>query len=212
MAYAFTQLANDWNTLTSAEKEALFEGTNYQQATLAELQSLGEFKVLAMSDSSSGSASNLKVRGVHNDFLVLPRELFGTTFNKIKSMTLTEIINDTANAKIRYILTKDLTNYYTFKNGAWSQISTLDADTVISDGMSSDELALISSADWANFYDGDVDENGIGIGFAFHETSMTQSTAIDNLQLTVDMKGLWKKAEHTEDYVYGYSNNELQVQ
>ena len=90
MAYTFTQLAPNWNNLTNAEKEALFENTNFNQATVAELQSLGKFKVLTLSDSASGSASVAKVHGIHNDFLVLPKELFGTNFNKIKQMNITE--------------------------------------------------------------------------------------------------------------------------
>jgi len=211
LAYTFTQLANDWSTLTDAEKEALFENTNGNKATLAELQTLGKFKVLAMSDSASGSASDVKVHGVHNDFLVLPKELFGTSFNKIKSVNITENISDTTNASIKYVLTKDLINYFTFTNSTWTPLITLDADTVISEGLSAEELALISSADWANFYDGDVDEDGLGIAFAFHETAMNQSTELDNLSMTVDMNGTWSKAEHTEDYTYGYSNTQLHV-
>ena len=211
MAYTFTQLANDWSSLTGAEKEALFESTNGNKATLSELQTLGKFKVLAMSDSSSGSASDVKVQGVHNDFLVLPKELFGTSFNKIKEVNISENISDTTNASIKYVLTKDLVDYYTFSGGTWTQLATVDADTVISEGLTADDLVLISSADWDLFYDGDVDENGLGIGFAFHETALTQSTELDNLQMTVDMKGTWNKAEHTEDYTYGYSNTQLHV-
>lgn len=208
MAYVFTQLANDWSSLTDAEKEALFNGTNFNSATTEELQSLGQFKVLAMSDSSSGSAANVKVRGIHNDFLVLPKEMFGTSFNKIKEVNITENISDTTNAKIRYVLTKDLIDYFTFSNGTWEKLNTVDAGTVISSGMSADDLASISSTDWNNFYD---DENGIGIAFAFHETALTQSTELDNLQMTVDMKGTWNKAVHTQDYEYGYSNTQLHV-
>ena len=208
MAYTFTQLAPNWDNLTNAEKEALFENTNYNQATIAELQTLGKFKVLTLSDSASGSASVVKVHGIHNDFLVLPKELFGTNFNNIKQMNITENVSDTTNAKIRYVLTKDLIDYYTFNNGTWEKLNTVDADTVISNGMSADDLALISSTDWNNFYD---NENGIGIAFAFHETALTQSTELDNLQMTVDMKGTWNKAVHTQDYEYGYSNTKLHV-
>lgn len=209
MAYVFTQLAPNWDNLTNAEKEALFEGTNFNQAIVAELQSLGKFKVLTLSDSASGSASVAKVHGIHNDFLVLPKELFGTNFNKIKQMNITENVSDTTNAKIRYVLTKDLIDYYTFNNGTWEKLNTVDADTVISSGMSADDLTSISSTDWNNFYDDD--ENGIGIAFAFHETALTQSTELDNLQVTVDMKGTWNKAVHTQDYEYGYSNTQLHV-
>lgn len=208
MAYTFTQLASDWTSLSDAQREALFSGTNYQSATLSELQSLGEFKVLSFSDSSAGTSNAVQVTGVHNDFVVLPNQLFGKIFNKIKSMSITEAISDTANAKIRYVLTKDLGNYYTYQNGSWTTISPT-ANNVIANGMTASDLANITSAQWVDFYDGDTDTDGIGIGFAFSETATTQSTAVDNLSLTVDLQGSWNKAEHITDYQYGYPANDV---
>lgn len=211
MAYSFVKLADNWSALSNAEKEALFNGTNYNSATVAELQSLGTFKVLALSDSASGSATSVKVNGVHNDFIVLPKNLFGTTFYKIKNMTVTESISDNTNAKIRYALTKDLVTYYSYINGSWTVISPY-VDNVLSSGMSASDLVNISSNVWEEFYNGDEDENGLGLAFAFHETSTNQITAVDNLALTVDLKGSWNRAEHTVDYTYGYpTNNTLHV-
>lgn len=208
MAYSFVQLAPNWSSLTPAQKEALFNGTNYQSATLAELQTLGEFKVLCYSDSSAGSASAINVRGVHNDFIVLPNQLFGQIFNKIKSMTVTESISDTTNSKIRYILTKDLINYFTYDGTNWVSINPTPSD-VLNDGMSADDLANLSSAQWLGFFDGDNDKDGIGIGIAFQETAITQTTAVDNLGLTIDLQGSWYKAEHMTDYQYGYPANDV---
>ena len=207
MAYTFTQLASDWTSLSDAEKEDLFSGTGYQSASLSELQSLGEFRVLCLSDSSAGLVDSIQVSGVHNDFVVLPNQLFGKIFNKIKSVSITEVISDVANAKIRYVLTKDLTNYYTHKNGSWLPISPTAVD-VITDGMTASDLASITSTQWTDFYSGDVDKDGIGIGFAFSETDINQSTAIDNLSLIVDLQGSWNKAEHITDYQYGYPSND----
>ena len=208
MAYSFVQLAPNWSSLTPAQKEALFSGTNYQSATLAELETLGEFKVLCYSDSSVGSASAVNVRGVHNDFIVLPNQLFGQTFNKIKSMIVTESISDTTNSKIRYILTKDLINYFTYDGTNWVSINPTASD-VLNDGMSAGDLTNLSSAQWLGFFDGNNDKDGIGIGIAFQETAITQTTAIDNLKLTVDLQGSWNKAEHMTDYQYGYPANDL---
>lgn len=211
MPYVFSQLAQDWDELTNVQREALFQGTNFNNATLAELQSLGSFKILCQSDTDVGIVDKVKVKGVHNDFLVLPNSLFGASFHKIKAMNITESISDTTNAKIRYILTKDLENYYTLSGGTWTLLNTVDASSVISSGISGDDLDLITSSQWAEFFNGEVDHDGIGIGFAFCETALTQTTAIDNLALTVDMVGLWSRAEHTVDYTYGYTNTTLNV-
>ena len=90
-----------------------------------------------------------------------------------------------------------------------SERAALTAINVIADGMTASNLANITSAQWTDFYNGDVDKEGIGIGFAFSETDINQSTAVDNLSLTVDLQGSWNKAEHITDYQYGYPSNDV---
>ena len=207
MAYKFMQLAENWENLTDNEKIALFQGTNNNTATSAQLRYFGNFKLYAYDSTSTNLPSAFRVNGVHQNFVLTPRKLVGTVCNKISSMTITESISDTTNANIRYAITKDLEHYYTLSSGSWLQIN-LSAYNILNDGLSSSDISSITSSVWEDFYDGD---NGIALAIAFHETEETQTTAVSNISVTADIKGLWSKAEHTVDYTYGYTSDTLHV-
>lgn len=207
---AFKLLTTAWNSLSNADKIALFEGTKHEQATLAELQTLGKFKVLKYSDMSNQGLNTVQITGVPNDQLLLPVSLFGKSFGAIKSITIDEQISDTANAQIKYVVTQDLVTYYICINSVWSSLSNVTASDVLSQGMTSADLARISPYAWSKFYTNT--SNGIGIAFAFHETASSQTTAIDGLHSTVDMRGNWSVASLGTDFTIKYtSNSTLQV-
>lgn len=206
----FKLLANSWDSLSEQERVDLFKATNYEQGTVQDLQTLGKFKVLKYSDVEIQKLDTYQVDGVPTDRLVLPTNLFGKSFGKIKSITMNESISDIVNAKIRYIITKDLVTYYTFSANNWKEIASVTAENVLNEGLSSAGLANISEYAWSKLYDADAE--GIGIGFAFFENDIEQSTAIDALVSKVDLRGSWSVANLATDYTIKYtSNNTLQV-
>lgn len=207
---AFKLLTTNWSGLSNADKIALFEGTKHEQATISELQSLGKFKILKYSDINTQGLNTVQIDGVPQDQLVLPVSLFGQSFGAIKSITIDELITDTANAQIRYVVTQDLATYFTCVNGVWSALNNVTASDVLSQGMTSADLARISPYAWSKFYTNT--SSGIGIGFAFHETATSQSTAIDGLHSTVDLRGSWSVASLGTDFTIKYtSNSTMQV-
>ena len=111
MAFILTKVADNFSSLSASEKEALFN--TYEQASIAELQTLGKVKIVAYSNENPSAFSKVSVRAVPNDLVVLPKTLFGDSFAKIRKISITELISDNANADIRYIVTKDLVTYYT---------------------------------------------------------------------------------------------------
>ena len=221
----FKLLANSWDSLSEQERVDLFKATNYEQGTVQDLQTLGKFKVLKYSDVEIQKLDTYQVDGVPTDRLVLPTNLFGKSFGKIKSITMNESISDIVNAKIRYIITKDLVTYYTFSANNWKEVTNITsiefnfyvfdvtnitAENVLNEGLSSAGLANISEYAWSKLYDADAE--GIGIGFAFSENDIKQSTAIDALVSKVDLRGSWSVANLATDYTIKYtSNNTLQV-
>lgn len=207
MAYSFVQLADNWGSLTDAQKKSLFDGTGYRKATIDELRTLGDFKVLYYSDYETPSNNKVEISAVPVNKLALPTSLFGDSFDSIINIKLTENISDIINAKIRYAVTKDLNEYYVFSGGSWLKLSTVTADEVIANGMSSTQIYNITQEQWKLFYDSTIDENGIGVCYAFSESATSQVTEIDNLEVTVNLKGSWEKADHKADYTYGYSGN-----
>ena len=203
--YKLIKVADNFTTLSDAEKEALFN--NYEQASPSELYDLGKFKIAVESEDETDTVSKVQLTAVPNNILCLPRELFGDSFDKINNITITDIISDKSNTKIVYFVTKDLKDYYTFYDSKFVRLDTMDVDTVLSEGIDSSALATITPSQWATFYDSKNDIDGIGIGFAMSQTNSSQTLSIDKLSVTVDIRGAWSKAINGTDYSYGYTGN-----
>ena len=203
--YKLIKVADNFTTLSDAEKEALFN--NYEQTSPSELYDLGRFKIAVESEDEIDTVTKVQLTAVPNNILCLPRELFGDSFDKINNITITDIISDKSNTKIVYFVTKDLKDYYTFYDSKFVRLDTMDVDTVLSEGIDSSALATITPSQWATFYDSKNDIDGIGIGFAMSQTNSSQTLSIDKLSVTVDIRGAWSKAINGTDYSYGYTGN-----
>ena len=206
MAYSWKVLANDWSALTDTEKEALFVGTNYHKPTVAELQSLGnKFKVATYGVDTTSPKT--VVKAVPNNKLFVPVSLFGDSFSTIDNMYINANVD--ANSSIRFVFTKDLLDYFTFGSSGFTKVSAFDADTVLNEGISMSDVATISEMQWDTFFDADNGDKGIAIAFAMSITDITDVAYLDNLKVTADMRGEWRKAVHGTDYDYAYPNNTI---
>ena len=201
--YKLIKVADNFTTLSDAEKEALFN--NYEQASPSELYKLGKFKVAVESEDETDTPTKVQLTAVPNNLLCLPRELFGDSFDKINNVTVTDTIQK--NSKIVYFVTKDLKDYYTFYDSKFVRLSAMDVDTVLKEGIDASSLGAITPTQWATFYDSKNDIDGIGIGFAISQTNSAQVPSIDKLSVTVDIRGAWSKAINGTDYSYGYTGN-----
>ena len=65
------KIADTFTALSDAEKEALFN--TYEQASIAELQTLGKVKIVAYSNENPSAFSKVSVHAVPNDLVVLPK-------------------------------------------------------------------------------------------------------------------------------------------
>ena len=77
--YKLIKVADNFTTLSDAEKEALFN--NYEQASPSELYDLGKFKIAVESEDETDTVSKVHLTAVPNNILCLPRELFGDSFD-----------------------------------------------------------------------------------------------------------------------------------
>ena len=206
MAYSWKVLASDWSALTDTEKEALFVGTNYNKPTVVELQSLGnKFKIVTYGVDTTSPKT--VVKAVPNNKLFVPASLFGASFNTIDSMTVQAIVD--VGTDIRFVFTKNLLDYYTFGSSGFTKVSAFDADTVLNEGISMSDVATISEMQWDTFFNADNGDKGIAIAFAMSITDITDVAYLDNLKVTADMRGEWRKAVHGTDYDYAYPNNKV---
>ncbi len=100
-------------------------------------------------------------------------------------------------------------DYYTFGSSGFTKVSAFNADTVLNEGISMSDVATISEMQWDTFFDADNGDKGIAIAFAMSMTDITDVAYLDNLSVTADMRGEWRKAVHGADYDYAYPNNEV---
>lgn len=202
MAYVFTKLADNWDALTEAEKIALFESTDYEVPTIADLKALGKFKVLTLSDLPD--QQTLQVRAVPKPQLVLPKGLISLdSFAGIKQVRTTATVS--ANASCRILVTTDLSSYYTYDavTTQWTKVDVNDVSAITA-GIDAADLANIPATAWDVLTSG---AKGIGFAYRLNIDQTADICEVDTLEMTVDMKGSWDMALPGTDYTYGYPLN-----
>lgn len=203
MSYSWQVLATDWSSLTDAEKESLFKGTNYQLPTIAELTALGKFKVAIYDDYSTQHKYQMKA--VPFNQVVKPVKLISTkSFNNIDSITIASSVSTDAILKIA--VTTDLRDYkvYNSSTGEWDVISDIETE-----GRIPSDIASIPSSAWDILL---KESEGIGFEYFLSITNISDTCKTDNLTLQVDMKGSWQSALKGADFNYGYpANDQLKV-
>lgn len=202
MAYVFTKLADNWDALTESEKLALFESTDYEVPTVADLATLGKFKVLTLSDLPE--QQTMQVKAVPKPQLVLPKGLIPLdSFAGIKQVKATATVS--AGAVCGIMVTTDLATYYAYDAAAaadWIETSVSDVSAMTS--IDAADLANIPAEAWDALTS---DAEGIGFAYLLNTEHTTDICEVDTLEMTVDMKGSWDMALPGTDYTYGYPLN-----
>ena len=127
MAYVWKQLATDWDSLSDADKEALFAGTNGNIPTGADLLGLNStFRVAVLGEDTARPIFN--IIALPADKLFIPTQLIGSTFDNLDSVNFTVSLD--SSSIIRFAITKDLTTYYTYNNG-FVQMPSFDLSAVL---------------------------------------------------------------------------------
>ena len=201
MGYTWKKVADSYSTLTDAEKQALFDDTNYLHATQAQLQSLGKVKILVNDDYDT--KHKIKMTAVPNDQTVVPKKLISTKgIENIDWVTISSTVGN--NTVLKIAVTKDLSKYYSFNGTDWVEVSDIK-----NDGNTPTEINSISSENWDKFISG---ANGIAFEYFLSITDETDTLNTDKLSMQVDMKGTWQSALKGTDFNYGYSaNDQLKV-
>ena len=203
MSYSWKVLATDWSSLTDAEKESLFKGTNYQLPTIAELTALGTFKVAIYDDYST--QHKYQIKAVPFNQVVKPVKLISTkSFNNIDSITISSSVS--TNAVLKIAVTTNLMDYkvYNSSTGEWDVISDIETE-----GRIPSDIASIPSSAWDILL---KESEGIGFEYFMSIENISDVCKTDSLTLQVDMKGSWQSALKGTDFNYGYpANDQLKV-
>lgn len=214
MSYTWQVVAPDWDSLTDVEKIQLFDDTNHQRPDATALQetynSGGAFKIAIYDILSSGVHLFLKGRPITQ--LVKPTVLVPLkVFDQVLSISIKEPVITGATVKVA--ITLNMTDYYTFEDGAWVQI---DLDTEIeTKGLSPTQFNGLSQTAW-NLLDL---TKGIGIAYSittnetFSNDTSTSPNDVINVINAVEVQGKltasWRSQLQGTVYDYEYVMDDL---
>lgn len=86
------------------------------------------------------------------------------------------------------------------KSGSWQEISLKDIKDA---GMDVNKLCSLTKEELGII----LTNNTLKIAYYIEYDDIESDYGIDNLQMQVDMRGVWKKARHYNDYDYEYASN-----
>ena len=190
-----TKLSDNWVALSNSQKAALFNsasGTDY--ITFA--STLGDFKFAIL--SKTNASPTCTITAIPQNQVVTPQGLISlSAYEQLNTVTVTKNIG--GNGNIKMLVTPDLVKYYAYNNGEWIEVSTAN---ILTSGMSAAQIANITADAWSELI-----TNSVGFAYGLTMSSTFDVCNVDEITLTVDMKGTWKKAIHGTDYTYVYTSN-----
>lgn len=205
---AGTVVSSNWNGLTNSQKETAFSSASDTALTNAVAQTIGKFQVMCFSADNSLPACSFVA--VPQDQLIVPDGLIDlSSYEILQSVAMTD--SASGNAFIRMAVTTDLETYkiYNTATSTWDTVAATAAG-IGSDGMTSTSITNIPSEAWTALIG---EDEAIGFAYVLSMTDSMEICYVDTLNLTVDLKGKWRKAVHGTDYDYAYtSNTNLKVQ
>ena len=203
----FTKLTDTYSAISAADKKTMITSTNYEAATLDDLRNIPTFKIVQLkNDDVTPYIANMNV--VNLDSIILPKSLLSlNSIEGIDNISLSKNITGTGSCKM--VVTVDLATYKTFNGTDWVNIDINDINAIKTSGMDTYTISTIPREKWDALVAGTA-----GIGFAYLPTieEVTDTCAIADINLTVDMKGSWDMPIPGTDYKYNYpQNNTLRV-
>ena len=196
-----TKLSDDWTALTNANKVKAFESAADSLPAASVLTSLGNFTLAAFTGDTE--KPDCKFTAIPFNKIVTPKGLINIDgYETINSVVVTD--NKSGSANIRMLVTPDLVKYYTYKNNSWQEVDITSVSGALTNGITSSELAAIDADAWASLINGGYQ---IGFAYALSMANSSETCNVDIITLTVDLKGVWKKALYGTDVTYGYNSN-----
>lgn len=200
----FQKLTDNWNSLSNAEKIALFQSVE-DEATIEDLKKLGKpFKILIYNEEDDILEGSITATPPPQ--LVVQTVLINTSgYNTINTVSINTILSNKSN--IRIAVTSNKTDFYIYdaENESW-EIIKLDVANILANGMNSTQVAAVPSEGWTKLTSKD---KALGFALAFLPTNdVADNCAVTDITLNVDKKGPWESQVQGTTYDYSYPNNE----
>jgi hypothetical protein len=147
---------------------------------------------------------NITIEYIPEPQLILPTgNIDISSVENIDSIALTA--NNTGSSDLKIIISIDEgVTYKTFNGSIWETVDHTNLTDVKSNGMTITELNALSSVQIMSLIG---TSNKIRFGYYMEITDPSETCETDELSITFDMNGEWKKATHKTDYHYKYLNN-----
>lgn len=199
----FAKLSNNYSAMTDAEKIAMFDATNGDIPTIAQLKTL-TMPIKAVSYNADNTEPTCTVTAVPAPQTVTPKGRISLkNYAKLKGVSITGATS--GNGSVKVAATKDNSTYqvYDTTNLAWIDINIADIGT---DGMSLSDVAALTTAEWAAY---DCIDSGIGFAYYLEMASTSDTAYTDELTLNVELLGELKSLTKGTDYDYSYVSNDV---
>jgi len=193
----FKELTTSWDTMSNSDKVEMFENTSERQASLHDFNSNNITKFSIMHYSEGNTRKQAILQGVPKNQTITQKELIDLSeYECINSVTITS--HKLNGGDVKVMVTKDGNTYYTFNGTEWVEKTLADIDT---EGMS---VTLVNALDGDAW--GLLETKKIGFAYSLSMENVTDKADVDQLDLNVDMRGVWHKATHSTDYTYKYTS------
>ena len=108
---------------------------------------------------------------------------------------------------IRFAFTIDKNKYYTYKNNSWEEIQT---DEIPEKGITKEIVESITTEKWHELITEKDTKviNKLGIAYSIQQRYTEDTCNIDNLSLTIQEKGKWRKMLPHNHYMVDFIDNE----
>ena len=206
--YQFTTPLSDgaWHHIAVVRKKGVFyvfqDGVKLKEITDAKTVSFH----LRGIGHCPGSPSNTYFDGIIDEFHVVPYAKWTDTFTPptepYKSYAKQPLPNS-----ISFAFTIDKNKYYTYNAGQWEEIQP---DEIPTKGVSAEGVESITKEKWHELITAKDTKvvSKLGIAYSLTQRYTDDKVNIDNLSLTIEQKGKWRKAQPWSHYQVDYVDNE----
>lgn len=199
----FQKLTDNWNSLSNAEKIALFQSVKYE-ASIEDLKKLGKpFKILIYNEEDDILEGSITATPPPQ--LVVQTVLINTSgYTTINTVKINSLIS--GNSTIRIVATTDRVNYYAYNadNGEWTTVN-LTINDVLENGMEQTQTSSVPPDAWDKLTE---KNKKLGFAIAFSPILVEEDCAVTDITLNIKPKGAWMSQVKGTVYDYSYVNDE----
>lgn len=196
----------NWHHTAVVRKDGIFYVYQDGQLVMTEERAATESFNLKTIGYTEGSPSDTYFDGIIDEFHVVPYAKWTSNFTPPTESYKSYIKQPLSNS-IRFAFTIDKNKYYTYNTGQWEEIQSNEIPTK---GISAENVEIITKEKWHELITEKDTKviSKLGIAYSLTQRYTDDKVNIDNLSLTIEQKGKWRKAQPWGHYQVDYVDNE----